>query len=43
MAAAAGQKSTTSLSLLMETYGIEVEEYFPPWPLSFGQKEYGTS
>ena len=26
MAAAAGKKSTTSLSLFMETYGLEVEE-----------------
>ena len=26
MAAAAGKKSTTSLSLLMEAYGLEVEE-----------------
>ena len=26
MAAAAGKKSTTSLSLFMETFGLEVEE-----------------
>ena len=33
------KKNTTSLSLFMEAYGLEVEEEFPPWPLSTGQKE----
>ena len=41
-AAAAGKKSATSLSLFMESYGLEVEEErSPPWLLSTGQKEYG--
>ena len=30
MAAAAGKKSTTSLSLFVETHGLEVEEELPP-------------
>ena len=29
MAAAAGKKSTTSLSLFMEAFGLEVEEELP--------------
>ena len=29
MAAAAGKKSTTSLSLFMEAYGVKVEEELP--------------
>ena len=42
MAAAAGKKSTTSLSLFMEAHALEVEdEVSLPWPRSFGQKEYG--
>ena len=39
IAAAAGKKSTTSLSMFMETYGLEVEDELPPWPLSSGQME----
>ena len=34
MAAAAGKKSTTSLSVFRR-------KSFPPWPLSVGQKEFG--
>ena len=42
MAAAAGKKSATSLSLFMEACGQEAEEeLFPPWLLSTGQKKYG--
>ena len=42
MAAAAGKKSTTSLSLVMEAYGIEGEEDLSLlWPLSIGHKESG--
>ena len=37
MAAAASQKSTTSLSL----YGLEVEEELSTLPLGTGQKESG--
>ena len=41
MAAAAGKKSTTSLSLFREAFGLEVEEGLSPlWPHSTGQKEY---
>ena len=42
MAAAAGKKSTTSLSLFMEAYGLgSIGGTFPPWPLSSGQKGFG--
>ena len=41
MAAAAGKKSRTSLSLFMETYGLEVDDELPPWPLSTGHKKPG--
>ena len=42
MAAAAGKKCRTSLSLFMEAFGLEVEEGLsPPWPLSTGQKVFG--
>ena len=41
MAAAAGKKSTTSLSLVMEAYGLEVEEELSTMPLSIVQKEFG--
>ena len=41
MAAATGKKSTTSLSLSVEAYGLEVEEELSPRPLSIGQKELG--
>ena len=41
MAAAAGIKSTTSLSLFMEAYGLGVEEELSTMALSSGQKEYG--
>ena len=34
-----GNKSTTSLSLFMEAYGLEVEEELSTTPLSSGQKE----
>ena len=37
-AAAAGKKSTTSLSLFMAAYGFEGEEELSPWPLSTGQE-----
>ena len=39
MAPAAGKKSTTSLSLFVEAYGLEVERRnFLLWPPSTGQK-----
>ena len=41
MAAAAGKLSTTSSSLFMEAYGLEVEEEVSTWPLSIEQKEFG--
>ena len=40
MAAAAGKKSTTSLSLFMETVAWKWKKSFPQWPLSIGQKEF---
>ena len=41
MAAAADKKSTTPLSLFMEAYALKLVMSYPPWPLSFGQKEFG--
>ena len=41
MAAAAGKKSTTSVSLFMEVFGLEVEDETSTIATSFGQKEYG--
>ena len=41
LAAAAGKKSTTSLSLVMEVFGLEVEDETSTIATSFGQKEYG--
>ena len=38
MAAAAGKKSTTSLSLFMEAYGLEVEEELSTLPFSTGTR-----
>ena len=41
MTAAAVKKSTTSLSLIMEAYGLKQRRNFPQWPLRFGRKEFG--
>ena len=41
LAAAAGKKSTTSLSLFMEVFGLEVEDEISTIATSFEQKEYG--
>ena len=41
MAAAAGKKSRTSLSLFMEAYGLEVEKELSTLASSTGQKESG--
>ena len=41
LAAAAGNKSTTSLSLVMEVFGLEVEDETSTIATSFGQEEYG--
>ena len=41
MAAAAGIKSATSLSLFMDACGLEVEEELSTIALTIGQKEYG--
>ena len=43
MAAAAGKKSMTSLSLSMEAFGLEVEKISLLWPRSIGQNESGCS
>ena len=40
MAAAAGKKSTTSLSLFMEVFGLEVEEDLSALAARIGQKEW---
>ena len=41
MAAAERKKSTTSLSLFMEAFGLEVEKISLLWPRNVGQKESG--
>ena len=41
MAALAGKESTTSPSLFMEAYGLEVEEELSTMAIHIGQKEYG--
>ena len=41
LAAAAGTKSTTSVSLFMEVFGLEVEDEISAIATSFGQEEYG--
>ena len=41
MAAAAAKKESTSLSLLLEVYGLEMEEELSAWPRKLGQKESG--
>ena len=38
-AAAAGKKSTTSLSFVMETYGLEVEEELPTMATQYWAEE----
>ena len=40
-AAAAGKKSTTSLSYSWKYLALKLRRKFPPWPLSTGQKEFG--
>ena len=41
MAAAADKKSTASLPLFMEAYGLEVEEELSTMATQYGQKEFG--
>ena len=42
MAAAAGKKSTTSLSLFMEAYGVEVEEELSTMAIQYwGRRSLG--
>ena len=38
MAAAAGEKSTTSLSLFMEAYALKWRRSFPPWHSVLGRR-----
>ena len=43
MAAAAGKKALTSISLFLETYGLEVKRSSLPLPPRPGQKELGLA